>query len=71
MPKGKGDLHPKRGTIVKSVGGTHLTEMDNKTRVSLHMDIGPKKLKGAGSGKITSDIKGAMGQANKKMPKKR
>ena len=58
MAKGKGDLHP------------HITKVDNDTRTILHMDIGPKVLKGSGSGKITSDIKGAIAQANKKCPKR-
>lgn len=69
MPKGKGDLRPK-GKIVKSKGGVHLTEVDAGTRVIMSMDIGPKTLKGQGSGKITKNVQGAISQANAKMPKK-
>ena len=69
MPKGKGDLQPK-GSKGKSIGGTHITTCDNDTRTILHMDIGPKTLKGGGSGKITKDIQGAIAQANKKLSSK-
>lgn len=70
MSKGKGDLHPHKAKAGKSIGGTHCSRVDNDTRTILHMDIGPKTLRGAGSGKITKDINGAMAQANKKMPKR-
>lgn len=70
MKKGKGDLHPSKAKPGKSIGGTHLSVVDNDTRTILHMDIGPKTLKGGGSGKITKDIQGAIAQANKKLSSK-
>jgi hypothetical protein len=62
-----GDIRPK-GKVLKSKGGTQLTGVDNNTRTILSMDIGPKTLKGSGSGKITKNVKSAIAQVNAKKP---
>jgi len=61
------DIRPK-GKDLKSKGGVRLTGVDNNTRTILDMGIGPKTLKGGGSGKITKNIQATISQANAKKP---
>ena len=58
------DIFPK-GKKVKSLGNTHLITTDSDTRTILAQGIGPKSLKGSGSGKITSNVNATKAQANK------
>ena len=62
------DIRPKGKKT--SMGGVHNTKVDNDTRSIVSMDIKPKTLSGAGSGKPTSSIKDLMSTANKRIPKK-
>jgi hypothetical protein len=66
--KGKGDLRPSKGKVVKKMGGTELATVDMDTRTILSAGIGPRKLSGGGSGKITTDCQDAINMANKKKP---